>query len=76
MGINEITAEMTPQEKEIYFAHQEKRHREEAEKVEMERERLRAYKNSLISEIMEKSDRFTLEELVSKSIRTLEMMAW
>ena len=76
MGINEITAEMTPQEKEIYFAHQEKRHREEAEKVEMERERLRAYKNSLISEIMEKSDRFTLEELVSKGIRTLEMMAW
>ena len=37
MNINEITMGMTPQEKEIYFAHQEKRHREEAEKLELER---------------------------------------
>lgn len=27
MGLNEVTAGMTPQEKEIYFAHMEKRHR-------------------------------------------------
>lgn len=29
MNINDITNGMTPQEKEIYFAHMEKRHREE-----------------------------------------------
>lgn len=45
MNINKITMGMTPQEKEIYFAHQEKRHREEAEKVQAERERLQVYKS-------------------------------
>lgn len=44
MGLNEVTAGMTPQEKEIYFAHMEKRHKEEAEKIQLERERTRAYK--------------------------------
>ena len=37
MNINEITMGMTPQEKDIYFAHQEKRHREEVEKLEQEK---------------------------------------
>ena len=32
MNINEITMGMTPHEKEIYFAHMAKRHREEQEK--------------------------------------------
>ena len=51
MGLNEVTAGMTPQEKEIYFAHMEKRHKEEAEKIQLERERTRAYKESLIQDI-------------------------
>lgn len=36
MNINAITMGMTPQEKEAYFKHQEKRHQEEAEKVDAE----------------------------------------
>ena len=52
MGLNEVTAGMTPQEKEIYFAHMEKRHREEAEKIRLEKERTRAYKESLIQDIL------------------------
>ena len=54
MGLNEVTAGMTPQEKEIYFAHMEKRHREEAEKIRLEKERTRAYKESLIQDILAK----------------------
>lgn len=72
MNINEITAGMTPQEKEIYFAHQEKRHREEAEKLELEKQQLKAYKEMLIKDILEHNKNFTYEELKRKSIRTLE----
>ena len=77
MGLNEVAAGMTPQEKEIYFAHMEKRHREEAEKIQLERERTRAYKESLIQDILAKGynhNRYTEEQLRSKSIRVLEMM--
>lgn len=77
MGLNEVTAGMTPQEKEIYFAHMEKRHKEEAEKIQLERERTRAYKESLIQDILAKGynhNRYTEEQLRSKSIRALEMM--
>lgn len=77
MGLNELTAGMTPQEKEIYFAHMEKRHKEEAEKIRLERERTRAYKESLIQDILAKEfnhNQYTEEQLRSKSIRVLEMM--
>ena len=77
VGLNEVTAGMTPQEKEIYFAHMEKRHKEEAEKIQLERERTRAYKESLIQDILAKGynhNRYTEEQLRSKSIRVLEMM--
>ena len=74
MNINEITTGMTPQEKDIYFAHQEKRHREEAEKLELEKAQLRAYKESLIKDILERNKNFTYEELKKKSIRVLEMI--
>ena len=60
MGLNEVAAGMTPQEKEIYFAHMEK-----------------AYKESLIQDILAKGynhNRYTEEQLRSKSIRVLEMM--
>lgn len=72
MNINEITAGMTPQDKEIYFAHQEKRHREEQEKIELEKAQLKAYKEMLIEDILEHNKNFTYEELKKKSIRTLE----
>lgn len=72
MNINEITMGMTPQEKDIYFAHQEKRHREEVEKLEQEKAQLRAYKESIIQDILKSNSNFTYEELKRMSIRTLE----
>ena len=74
MNINEITMGMTPQEKDIYFAHQEKRHREEVEKLEQEKAQLRAYKESIIQDILKSNINFTYEELKRMSIRTLERM--
>ena len=72
MNINEITAGMTPQEKEIYFAHQEKRHREEAEKIEQEKAQLRAYKESLIADIMKHKPNADYEALKKMTTRKLE----
>lgn len=72
MNINEITMGMTPQEKEIYFAHMEKRHREEAEKVQAERERLQAYKQSLIEDILNSNPNAKREDLQKLTTRTLE----
>lgn len=72
MNINEITSGMTPQEKEIYFAHMEKRHREEAERVQAEKERLKAYKESLIEDIMKSKPNADIEELRKMTIRSLE----
>ena len=72
MNINEITMGMTPQEKEIYFAHQEKRHREEAEKIELEKAQLKAYKESLIEDIMKHNPNADYEALKKMTTRTLE----
>lgn len=72
MNINEITMGMTPQEKEIYFKHQEKRHQEEAEKLDAEKARLKAYKDDLIKDILKDRNDFTYDELVKKPVRTLE----
>lgn len=72
MNINDITMEMTPQEKEIYFDHMEKRHREEAEELDAEKARMKAYKDSLIKDILKDRKDFTYEELAKKPIRTLE----
>ena len=74
MGINNIVMGMTPQEKEIYFKHQEKRNNEEVEKVQAEKERLNKYKAGLIEEIMKRRPDFTYEYLVKKTIRILEMI--
>jgi hypothetical protein len=73
---NDITMGMTPQDKEIYFAHMEKRHREEAERVQAERERLKAYKESLIEDILKSNPNADVETLRKKTTRTLERMAW
>lgn len=72
MDINCVVLGMTPQEKDLYFAHQEQRHREEQEKVEQEKEQLRAYKEKLIDDILESNHNFTYEELHKMSIRNLE----
>lgn len=76
MNINEITTGMTPQEKEIYFAHQEKRHREEAEKLELEKAQLRTYKESLIEDILKHKPNFPREELQRMTTRTLERICY
>ena len=72
MNINEITMGMTPQEKDIYFAHQEKRHREEAEKIELEKAQLKAYKESLIEDIMKRNPNADYEALKRMTTRSLE----
>mgnify|MGYP004525120537 CR=1 FL=1 len=63
---------MTPQEQQLYFAHQAKRNQEEAEKVNAHKARLKAYKEILIKDILERRTDFTREQLTKKSIRTLE----
>lgn len=76
MNINKITMGMTSQEKEIYFKHMEKRHREEAEKLADEKEHLRAYKQSLIEDILKSKPDFPLDELQRMTTRTLERIAY
>lgn len=76
MNINDIGTGMTPQEKDVYFAHMEKRHREEAEKLEAEKEHRRAYKQSLIEDIHKSKPNFSLDELQRMTTRTLERIAY
>lgn len=71
-NINEITIGMTPQDKEIYFQHMEKRHREEAEKIELEKTQLRTYKENLVADILKDNVMYTYDELMKMSVRTLE----
>lgn len=74
MNINDITNGMTPQEKETYFKHMEMRHKEEAEKINAEKEHLKAYKEKLIEDILKSRTDFTYDELKKKPIRVLEMI--
>ena len=74
MNINDITMGMTQQEKDIYFKHMEKRHREEKEKLDAEKDRLKAYKEKLIEDILKCRNDFTYDELKNKPIRVLEMI--
>lgn len=69
-----ITLGMTPQEKEIYFAHMEKRHREEAEYIQAQRERTIEYKKLLIEDVLKYRPEFTREQLQKMSIRRLEVL--
>ena len=71
-----ITNGMTPQEKKIYFVHMEKRHREEAEKIDAEKERLRTYKQSLIEDIMKANPESDIEYLQKLTTRSLERIAY
>lgn len=67
-----ITAGMTAQEKEIFFKHQEMRHREEAEKIEAEKEALKSYKQKLIEDVLKCRPDLDPESVKRMSIRTLE----
>jgi hypothetical protein len=68
----EITTEMTAQEKEIFFKHQEMRNREEAEKIEAEKESLKSYKQKLIEDVLKFRPELEPETVKRMSIRTLE----
>ena len=76
MNINEITSGMTPQEKDIYFKHQEKRHRKEQEKLELEKAQLKTYKESLIEDILKFKPNFSRENLQKMTTRTLERICY
>lgn len=76
MNVNDIVAGMTPQEKEIYFSHMKKRHREEAEKMEAEREHLQVYKYSLIEDIIKHKPDYPLDQFQKMTTRTLERIAY
>ena len=72
-NINNIVQGMTNQEKAVYFSHLEKNTRYELDKVEMEKQRLKDYKASLIEDIINWTHgAWTREELQGKTTRTLE----
>ena len=73
---NEVVTGMTPQEKEIFFKHMEKRHREEAEKLRLERERLQTYKQGLIEDILKDSPNYPIDQLKKLTIRSLERILY
>lgn len=66
------TAGMTPQEKEVFFKHQEMRHKEEAEKIELEKETLKSYRQKLIEDVLKCRPELDPESVKRMSIRTLE----
>lgn len=63
---------MTPQEKDIFLKHVEKRHAEEAVKIADEKERMKVYRHQLIFDILSFTDKYTEEKLRKQSIRVLE----
>ena len=67
-----ITAGMSTQEKELFFKHQEMRHKQEAEKLEQEKESLKAYKKKLIADVLKCHPNLDPEYVRNLSIRTLE----
>ena len=66
---------MTPQEKETYFKHMEKRHKEEDERNQAEKDKLLVYKEMLILDILKSQSSLSYERLKKKSIRVLEKMS-
>ena len=67
-----ITTGMTPQEKDVFFKHQEMRHKQEAEKVECEKEALKSYKQKLVADVLKSRPELNPEDVKRMSIRTLE----
>lgn len=64
--------QMTDEMWNNYVLHLEKRNREEQEKLELEKQRMKSYKESLIQDILERSNNHTLEELQRLTVRILE----
>lgn len=72
-NINTIVQGMTIQERARYFENLERNTRYELDKVEMEKQRMKDYKASLIEDIMNWTHgKWSQEELQGKSVRTLE----
>jgi hypothetical protein len=67
-----ITSGMTPQEKEVFLSHQEMRHKEEAEKIALEKDTLKSYKQKLIEDALKYRPDLAPERVKRMSIRTLE----
>lgn len=57
MNINDITRDMIPQEKEVYFKHMRKRHGEEQEYIEARKEELHDKLKRQLVELDEQLDR-------------------
>lgn len=63
---------MTPQEKQVYFAHQAENNAYEQIKIADQRKANISYRQMLINDILAQGKNFTAEELSQKSLRTLE----
>lgn len=55
-----------------YVSHLEMRNRQEQEKLELEKQRMKSYKESLIQEILERNNNHSLEDLQRMTVRSLE----
>lgn len=55
-----------------YVSHLEKRSREEQEKLDLEKERMKGYKETLIQGILERRKEYSLEDLQRMTVRSLE----
>lgn len=55
-----------------YVSHLEMRNRQEQEKLGLEKQRMKSYKEILIQDILERSNNHTLYELQRLSVRSLE----
>lgn len=55
-----------------YVSHLEMRNRQEQEKLELEKQRMKSYKESLIQDILERSNNHSLEDLQRLTVRSLE----
>lgn len=65
-------SEMTEQEWNSYVLHLEMRNRQEQEKLELEKQRMRAYKETLIQDILQRSNNHSLEDLQRMTVKSLE----
>ena len=55
-----------------YVSHLELRSRQEQEKLELEKQRMKSYKEWLIQEILERSNIHSFEDLQRMNVRSLE----
>lgn len=55
-----------------YVSHLEMRNRQEQEKLELEKQRMRAYRETLIQDILARSNNHSIEDLQRMTVRSLE----